>query len=87
MCIACRERFPQSSLIRIGKEPEGNNIFLSTENTNKKNYPGRSVYLCKSEKCIANAKKKNLLGKALKREIGNTTIEALEKAVKNTGEN
>lgn len=84
MCIACRERFPQGSLIRIGKKLEENDFFISIEASNKKKCAGRSVYLCKSEKCIANVKKKKLLGKALKCEIPANLIETLEKAIKTT---
>jgi len=46
MCIACRSRYPQHTLIRL--KQEGNEIIAY-------NGYGRSIYLC--EKCIRNDKK------------------------------
>ena len=55
MCIACRSRHPQNTLIRL--KQEGNEVVASDGK-------GRSFYLC--DMCVSNEKKINGLVKRFK---------------------
>ena len=63
-CVACREKRHKSEFIRAVKTPEGNFII---DNTGKA--AGRGAYLCKSEKCVADAKKRRRLDASLKTKV------------------
>lgn len=60
MCVACRQMFPQSELIRIVRNDDGISI-----DENKKKF-GRGAYICRNPECIKKAEKKNLLAKHFK---------------------
>jgi predicted RNA-binding protein YlxR (DUF448 family) len=64
-CIACRETNTKRELIRLVRTPEG---LLVIDETGKRN--GRGAYLCRRRTCWEAALKNNLVGKALKIEIG-----------------
>jgi hypothetical protein len=57
MCVGCRKRREKRELIRLVRNAVG--AFVPDE---KKNLPGRGVYLCPSPDCIARAQKKQLRG-------------------------
>ena len=57
MCIACRSRHPQNTLIRL--KQEGNEVVASDGK-------GRSFYLC--DVCVTNEKKVNGLVKRFKQD-------------------
>lgn len=64
MCVTCRTMRPQSELIRIVC---GENDIQTDEN---KKLFGRGAYICRDEKCIKAAAKKNLLARHFKRNVG-----------------
>ncbi|MCH4005930.1 MAG: YlxR family protein [Eubacterium sp.] len=59
-CIGCMTSKPQKELIRIAYRDGA----LTVDKTGKA--PGRGVYLCRQESCIAMAEKRNGLQRALK---------------------
>jgi predicted RNA-binding protein YlxR (DUF448 family) len=59
-CIGCMTSRPQRELIRIAYQ----NGELTVDETGKA--PGRGVYLCRQESCVAMAEKRNGLQRALK---------------------
>ena len=68
-CIGCMESKPKNELIRIACY-EGK---LTLDETGRA--PGRGVYLCKSGKCAAIAKKKKALQRSLHVELDSTETE------------
>ena len=58
-CISCNERKEKKELVRI-VAADG---VATIDKTLKMN--GRGAYICKDEKCILNAKKRNSLDRAL----------------------
>jgi len=62
MCIACRSRYPQKSLIRL--KQDGNEIV-------EFDGMGRSFYLCKS--CVRDEKKCKGLAKRFKQDVEQLT--------------
>lgn len=69
MCLLCRTRKTKPELLRLTKDAEGNLIYDPTQ---KKE--GRGAYLCREERCLEKAVKKNRitdeLAVRLKEEIG-----------------
>ena len=59
MCAICRQQFPKRSLIRLVRNPDGQ---VALDETGKK--PGRGLYVCHSNECLATAMKGNRLEKA-----------------------
>lgn len=76
-CIACHQKKDKRELNRLVRRPDGTIVVDSTGKMN-----GRGCYICKDEKCIEKAMKKDL-SRALKTPIDNETrdelIRALEK--------
>lgn len=68
MCVVCREMKEKNELIRVVKTPEGE---VKVDKSGKLN--GRGAYLCKSNVCIENAKKR----KAIERALGVAVTEQL----------
>ncbi len=60
MCVVCREMKEKDELIRVVKTPDGE---VKIDETGKLN--GRGAYLCKSNVCIENAKKRKAIDRAL----------------------
>lgn len=54
MCIACRQMYPQSELIRVVRDNETGEVRLDV---GKKLF-GRGAYICKKADCIHKAEKK-----------------------------
>ncbi len=77
-CISCREIKNKSEFIRAVKTPEGNFIIDFTGKA-----AGRGAYLCKSEKCAADAKKKKRLDASFKTKVPAGFYDELFKAVEN----
>ena len=59
-CASCRCHKNKDEMIRF--VILDNNVVIDDTHT----LSGRGIYLCKSEECINNAKKKNLVNKGLK---------------------
>lgn len=68
MCVVCREMKEKNELIRVVKTPDGE---VKVDKSGKLN--GRGAYLCKSNACIENAKKR----KAIERALGVAVTEQL----------
>ena len=58
-CIVCRIKKAQNELLRIGIDQEENKSYLGKGN-------GRGVYLCFSNNCLEQAKKRKNISRALK---------------------
>ena len=71
-CVACREVNEKRSLIRIVRTPEG----VEIDPTGRK--PGRGAYLHDSKDCWEKALKRGILARALKTEIGQENMDALQ---------
>lgn len=63
-CVGCGEVSPKRTLLRIVRTPEGE---VRCDPTGKAN--GRGAYLCADLSCLAAAKKKKSLSRALKTEV------------------
>jgi predicted RNA-binding protein YlxR (DUF448 family) len=73
MCIACRQMKPKGELIKIVKNE--NTIELDFS----QNKFGRGAYICKSEECIENAKKRKALSRHFKTNIDDTIFDVIKK--------
>jgi uncharacterized protein len=70
-CISCRLVAPKNHFLRIVREHSTNKVSLHQG-------MGRSAYLCPQADCIALAKKKKRLERALKSVISPTIYELME---------
>ena len=75
-CVATGEQCPKKELLRIVRTPEGT---VCVDTTGKAN--GRGAYLKKSEEALAQAKKKNVLARALECEISEEVYEEIRKVI------
>lgn len=73
-CIGCGEMKSKKELLRILKTTE-DEIVLDA--TGKKN--GRGAYLCRSQECLAKAKKSKGIERSLKMAIPEAVYESLKK--------
>ena len=76
ICLVSRVKKDRKELIRIVKTPQGV-IMIDKEG----NLPGRGAYISRDAKCIAMARKKNLLSRALRTSVGEEIYEQLEKEI------
>ena len=76
-CLGCREHKPKNELIRVVRSPEGE---LSLDFRGKK--PGRGAYLCPSPDCLAQARKKRAVERALSSPMPPEVWDALEAQMK-----
>ena len=76
-CLGCREMKPKPELIRVVRSPEGE---LSLDFRGKK--PGRGANLCPSPDCLAQARKKRAVERALSSPMPPEVWEALEAQMK-----
>lgn len=76
ICLVSREKKDRKELIRIVKTPQG--VVMIDE---KGNIPGRGAYISRDAKCIATARKKNLLSRALRTSVSEEIYEQLEKII------
>lgn len=72
-CCGCGEGKPKKELVRIVRPPEGE---VSLDLTGKK--AGRGAYLCRDAACLAKARKKKSLERALGVSIPPEVYEAME---------
>lgn len=72
-CCGCGEGKPKKELVRIVRSPEGE---VSLDTTGKK--AGRGAYLCPNAVCLAKARKKKSLERALAVAIPPEVYEAME---------
>ena len=77
-CIACREIRHKTEFIRAVKTPEGNFIIDPTHKAN-----GRGAYICKSEKCALETKKRRRLDASLKTKVPAEFYDEVIKTVEN----
>ena len=73
ICAVCRQSKPKKQLIRLVKGPDG---VISYDNTGKK--PGRGAYICIDPQCIAIAKQKHSMDRALKGKVAEDIWQNIE---------
>ena len=78
MCAICRRQFPKRELIRLAKASDGQ---ISLDDTGKK--PGRGIYVCHGEDCLAQALKGTRLEKAAGVRISGDILEKLKEKAEN----
>ena len=71
-CTICRSELPKREMIRLTKAADGE---ISIDDTGRK--PGRGLYVCKSEDCLANACKGNRLEKIAGAKISEEVMDRL----------
>ena len=76
ICLVSRVKKDRKELIRIVKTPQGV-VMIDKEG----NLPGRGAYISRDAKCIAMARKKNLLSRALRTSVDEEIYEQLEKEI------
>ena len=77
-CAACREYKNKDELIRITKDYKSGELVFNKE----KPCFGRSIYICKNEKCVQNALKKKKIEYSLKSELSENIKEKLYTVLK-----
>ena len=80
-CIACRNSFPKSSLIRFAVAENGISVDLMQQK------PGRGIYICRNTECINEAFNKNFFAKALKRKVDREELAKLRKELNENDKN
>jgi predicted RNA-binding protein YlxR (DUF448 family) len=78
MCAICRQQHPKREMIRLVRSSDGQ---ISVDDTGKK--PGRGLYVCKAEDCLAQALKGSRLAKAAGVAIGSDILAELKVRVEN----
>ena len=74
-CIACRQVFPQDTLIRVADTEEG--LRLRTADVSG----GRSCYICRDAVCVSRAFEKNCFAKSLRRSVSKEELAVLRKEI------
>jgi predicted RNA-binding protein YlxR (DUF448 family) len=77
LCIACRNIFPRSSLLKLTATRDGE---FSIDN--RPPLQGRSAYVCRKASCLAEALKGKKFQRTLKRGIPDDIVEALNVQLK-----
>lgn len=72
-CVSCREYKEKTELIRITKDYKTNELQINEES----NIQGRSLYICKNEKCVSTAIKKKKIEHFLKSNLSENIKEKL----------
>lgn len=72
-CVGCGGELSKAALLRVVRTPEGT---IKADPTGKA--PGRGAYLCRKAACVALAKKRNALSKALKHPVDKELYAQLE---------
>lgn len=73
-CVGCQEMKEKKQLIRVVKTAEGEIVL---DDTGRKN--GRGAYICKSNECLAKARKTKAIERSLGIEVSQEVYEELEK--------
>lgn len=76
-CVSCRELFDRTQLWRVIRLAEGG-IALNQG-------MGRSAYLCPNRTCFDDARRKKKLQRALRCQVADSIVEALEQRLSNGG--
>lgn len=76
ICLVSRVKKDRNELIRIVKTPQG--VVLVDL---KGNIPGRGCYISRDANCVAMAKKKNLISRALRTSVDEAIYDELLKAI------
>ncbi|MCF0108045.1 MAG: YlxR family protein [Bacilli bacterium] len=76
ICLATRVKKDRKLLIRVVKTPQGN-ILIDEEGK----LPGRGAYISRDADCIALARKKNLLARALRCNVDSSIYDDLLKLI------
>jgi uncharacterized protein len=71
-CIGCRQKGPQSGLLRLVADGSGSSAVLVDE---RRRMAGRGAWLHPSEKCLALAVKRRAFGRALNGASGTADVE------------
>lgn len=71
-CVGCGEESPKRTLLRVVRAPDGEVRYDPTGRAN-----GRGAYVCASLSCVAAAKKKKSLSRALKAEVTESVYDEL----------
>lgn len=79
-CVACRSAGDKRALLRVVRAPDG---CVSYDASGKAN--GRGSYVCANVDCIALARKKGSLGRALKSSLPDSLFEDLVAAARAVG--
>ena len=76
-CVSCRELFDRSQLWRVIRLAEGG---LALDQG-----MGRSAYLCANRTCLDDARRKKKLQRALRCQVADSIVEALERRLASGG--
>ncbi len=76
-CVSCRELFDRSQLWRVIRLAEGG---LALDQG-----MGRSAYLCANRTCLDDARRKKKLQRALRCQVADSIVEALEQRLASGG--
>lgn len=79
-CVGCREVFPQKELLRIAATADSGPVLDFRQ---KK--PGRGAYLCYQASCVAQARKRQSLQRALKCPVPENIWIEIDRAVETAG--
>ena len=77
-CVACRELLDRQQLWRVIRLAEGG-ICLDEG-------MGRSAYLCPNQECLEEAKRRKRLQRALRCQVADSIVEALEQRLADNGD-
>lgn len=76
-CVSCRELFDRTQLWRV--------IRLADGGVTLDQGMGRSAYLCRNRSCLDDARRKKKLQRALRCQVADSIVEALEQRLANGG--
>jgi predicted RNA-binding protein YlxR (DUF448 family) len=77
-CVSCRELFDRTQLLRVIRLADGG---LALDQG-----MGRSAYLCRSRACLNDARRKKKLQRALRCQVADSIVEALEQRLADNGD-
>ncbi|MCL1986527.1 MAG: YlxR family protein [Firmicutes bacterium] len=75
-CVVCFAKKAKPDLIRIVKPPKTAQFAITIDTSNKKQ--GRGAYICKSQTCLQNARKKKAFERSFKQSVQSELYVALE---------
>lgn len=77
-CVSCKTYRKKEELIKITKNKENGKVQINNESL----IQGRSVYICKNEKCIKNALKKKKIENSIKSNLPEIVKDELSTVLK-----
>lgn len=75
-CVACRQSFPKSELLRVVKNSAGE---ISFDETGKS--PGRGAYVCKSPECVNLIVRRRNFDKIFKCKVPNELYDSIKEKI------